>query len=173
MYTTLLHIETDQQAEDLINEIMAEKAERDRLTDVCQAQIDKYEDKIQEYAHNFENSTKQAMTLLGIYCKEKANKTTKTTTQYALPSGKLQWKKNEPSIVRDNAVLVAWLNKHARQYVKVIEEPKWSDVKKAAHITGNKYEMCTNDGELLIIDGVELQEPEESETFEIKTGVSA
>ena len=172
MFTNLLHIDTDQQAEELILGIKQEKAEHDRLVSVCKAQINAYNDKMMGYDLALQNGTQQALSLLGIYCKERATEKdiTETLTKYKLPSGQLVWKKQNKVQTVDKDKLLVWACRYANEYVKIKHESvvEWGELKKVLTAADDHYELVTADGESFKVDGVELTDPSHVETFEVK-----
>lgn len=162
MFIPFVAITDDQQAEELIQQIKQAEAERDRLINCCQDQIAYYQGKITGYNIKHENDISSAMALLGEYCRQKANRQTKTLISYYLPSGKLQWKQRDGKITRDDKTLLEWLKTNNLPYVKIEEKPDWESLKKNAISVGDHY--VTLDGE--IIEGV-VVEPQD-EIFEVK-----
>jgi ABC-type Zn uptake system ZnuABC Zn-binding protein ZnuA len=158
MYLQLLSIDNDNQAEEIVQAIKEAEDEKNRLIDICKAQIDKYNQKIEQYKMELENETKDATTMLGEYCRNKANHSTKTLVSYKLPSGKLQWKMQNPKIVKDEKKLLEWIDKNASDFVKFERKPNWELLKRALTESGNHYEYVNPDGEIIPVDGVTLEE---------------
>ena len=166
MYIPFGAIQNDNQAEDLLKQIHELEFERDRLIGVCTYEIEKYKCLVDDYQHKFHEQTKDAMLLLGEYTKNVANHHTKTLDSYALPSGKLVWKKREPRICVDKDTLLDWVFQYAPSYIKVVSVPKWDEIKQDAVWVNDHYEFANLDGELVPIAGVTL-EPQE-DVFEVK-----
>lgn len=166
MYLQILSIENDNQAEEIITAIKETQDEKNRLIDICNAQIEKYQLKIEQYKMELENETKDAKSLLGEYCRIKANHATKTLVSYKLPSGKLQWAKKEPKVVRDDKVLLEWIDKNASDFVKFERKPNWETLKRGLQVAGDHYEYVNPDGEIIPVDGVTLVAQED--VFDIK-----
>ena len=170
MYIPFVAIDNDNQAEDLINEIHAAEAETNRLKDICDAQIQKYQEKKLGYDILHEENVRNAMTMLGEYCRLKASRTTKTQQTYKLPSGTLKWLKREARPIRDDSKLLDWIKTVAPAYVRVktvtTEAPDWSELKKKLIEVGDHYEYAIPEGELVPVEGVVL-EPQ-ADVFEIK-----
>jgi len=170
MYIQFVSIENDIQAEELINAVHDAEAETNRLKDICDAQIKKYQDKKQEYDIQHEANIKDAMTMLGEYCRLKASTKAKTQLTYKLPSGTLKWQKNDPSVAKDDSKLLEWIKVVAPSYVRVktvtTEAPDWAELKKKLIEVGDHYEYAIPEGELVPVEGVVL-EPQ-ADTFEIK-----
>lgn len=72
-------------------------------------------------------------------------KKTKTQTSYALPTGKLVMKHQEPSYEVKDEELVPWLEKAAPEFVKVKKSADWASLKKSLAQFGDH--MITEDGE--------------------------
>lgn len=166
MYLQIVSIENDNQAEELITAIKETQDEKNRLIDICNAQIEKYQLKIEQYKMELENETKDALSLLGEYCRIKANHTTKTLVSYKLPSGKLQWARKEPKVVRDDKLLLEWIDKNATDFIKFERKPNWELLKRGLKAVGDHYEYVNPDGEIIPVDGVTLVE--QPDTFDIK-----
>jgi phage host-nuclease inhibitor protein Gam len=66
------------------------------------------------------------------------HKVTKTQENYALPSGKLVFKKQQPEYTRDDAALVEWLKENGgEQYVITKESVDWSSLKATLNVVGD------------------------------------
>jgi hypothetical protein len=168
MYIPFVAIENDFQAEDLLKQIEESKSEMERLIAVCDYELDKYQGMKTIYQLKHEDNIKDAMAILGEYCRNKANHATKTLISYKLPSGKLQWKRKEPKVVRDDDKLLAWIKTHNREFLKVKTEetPDWRSLEKMLLIAGDHYDYVDDNGELIPVDGVTLVE--QGEVFEVK-----
>jgi phage host-nuclease inhibitor protein Gam len=155
-------ISNDIDAEELIVKILDAEAEKNRLVDICKAELakqtEKYTNKIAEYEQSHIDDVKYAKIMLGEYCRLKASRTTKTLTTHKLPSGTLKWVKRAPSVVRDDSKLIAWLKTNIPSLIRVqtTEKPAWDELKKIATEATDHYEYVTADGELINVDGVTL-----------------
>jgi len=158
MYLSIVSIDNDNQAEELVTAIKEAQEEKGRLIDICNAQIDKYQQKIEQYKMELANETKDAISMLGEYCRTHANHSTKTLVSYKLPSGKLQWKSYEPKVVKDDKKLLEWIDKHASDFVKFERKPNWELLKRGLQAVNDHYEYVNPDGEILTVDGVTLVE---------------
>lgn len=155
MYIQYLNITSDIQAEDLIKQIVAEKQEAQRLTDVCEQEISKYQMLIAGYKEAFANSTKDAVAMLGEYCKEKANHKTKTLTAYKLPSGTLQWKNPGAKPVVENDKLLEFIKTNfanPEKYIKTTAVPEWGEIKRLSKVVAQKRYLTDEEGEVLADD---------------------
>ena len=74
-------------------------------------------------------------------------KATKTQSSYALPSGKLVLKHQEPTYDRKTEELVPWLKANHPELVKVKEEEDWKELKKLLVVSGTT--MVTEDAEIV------------------------
>lgn len=168
MYTQLVTIENDNQAEEFIVGIKAEKDELDRLNAVCDQQIEKYQNLKLDYQEQFQRSISGVMSLLGEYCRQKAVKATKTTQTYKLPSGTLKWLRRDAKPIRDDSKLLGWIRTVAPSFVRVktTESPAWDELKKTLIECGDHYEYMIPDGELVPVEGVTLEE--QPDVFEIR-----
>ena len=158
----ILAITDDVMAEDAINDVRTEQAERDRLLACCDAEIEKYEQKKIAINAEYEKKTNWIVVMLGEYCRQKAVKATKTTQTYKLPSGTLKWLKKDAKPIRDDSKLLSWIKTVAPSFVRVktTESPAWDELKKTLIECGDHYEYMIPDGELVPVEGVTL-EPQE------------
>lgn len=84
------------------------------------------------------------------------HKATKTQESYALPSGKLVYKQQEPEYRRDDAVLLPWLKDNAPELVKVEEKPDWAGLKKVLTVLApDDMTSSVADGNGEIVPGIE------------------
>ena len=82
-------------------------------------------------------------------------KTTKTQESYALPTGKLVMKKQEPEFVRDEDTLVEWCEKNSPEFVKVKKSPDWKGLKETLTLgEDGKLYMIDEDGVIHEVPGV-------------------
>lgn len=154
-------IQSDQEAEELILQLQEHEAERNRLLDVCQKQIDKYREQMEYINQSFDKEKEYPLIMLGEYARAKANKITKTKKSYALPSGTLVWKRQLPLYKRNDKKLLEWAEAHAKEYVKetVNYKVEWNKLKRKVMVdedTGELIGYITNDGEILRPDGLEV-----------------
>lgn len=157
-------ITDDHLAEWALKKIAEEKAEMQRMVNVCQTFINEYQLKIENYRKQFESKTAYLNEQLRVYFESVPHKATKTQETYKLPSGTLKMKYGTPEYIRDDERLVAWLNENGHEdKVKVKESPDWAEFKKLITINGDK--VVTADGE--IVDGVTVQPRENSFEVEI------
>ena len=161
-YNQLGVIQNDQEAEDLILQMKKHEAERARLRAVCEAQIKKYQERISEIEAEFDSEAEYPYIMLGNYAKARANKITKTKASYALPSGTLAWKKQNPEYKRDEKSMLEWVKEHAKRFVKVTEVWKtdWEAMKKQLIYDedGSLLGAPADDGEILPVPGLEVIE---------------
>ena len=166
MYLSIVSIDNDNQAEELLLEISEAQEEKGRLIDICNAQIDKYMQKIEQYKMELANETHDGIIMLSEYCRKNANHKTQTLASYKLPSGKLQWKSYDKKVVVDDDKLLAWIYKNASDYVLIKSKPNWEILKNSLKAVGDHYEYVNPDGEIIPVDGVTLVE--QPDTFDIK-----
>lgn len=123
-------ITDDLTAEWALSKIHEAEQERDKFTAFYSAQTQKITD---DTTGKIEYFTR----LLNDYFATVPKKTTKTGIEkYKLPSGELVWSPPKQSYERDNALLLAWLEKNKPEYIKVTSSPMWEEVKKAISETG-------------------------------------
>ncbi len=79
------------------------------------------------------------------------------TKTYKLPSGKVQWRAQQPQFNRDDTALLAFLkSREMTDFIETKETPKWGELKKQIQVVGEH--VVVKDGKMAgeIIDGVEV-----------------
>jgi hypothetical protein len=147
-------INDDGKAEWALNKIAEEKAEMQRMINVANSMIIKYQEKIEVYQKQFENKTTFLKEQLRQYFETVPHKSTKTQETYKLPSGTLKLKKQNPEYIRDEEKLLEWVKANKLSYVKTKESVDWAELKKELNFVDDK--ALTEDGE--IVDGVTVSE---------------
>lgn len=93
------------------------------------------------------------------------HKVTKTQESYALPSGKIVVKQQEPEYERDDESVLAWLKENGgEKFVKVKESLDWAGLKKTLTVCGET--VADENGE--IIPGIKAVEREPVFKVEVK-----
>jgi len=157
-------INNDNLAEWALKKIAEEKAETQRMINVCQTFVNEYQLKSENYAKQYESKTAYLREQLRLYFESVPHKATKTQETYKLPSGTLKRKFGTPEFIRDESLLVAWLNNNGfEDKVKIKETADWAEFKKLITVNGDK--VLTSDGQ--IVDGVTAQERPDSFEVEI------
>lgn len=147
-------IDDDGKAEWALNKIAEEKAETQRMINVANSMIMKYQEKIEVYQNQFENKTTFLKEQLRQYFETVPHKSTKTQETYKLPSGTLKLKKQNPEYIRDEEKLLIWAKVNNPVHVKVKESVDWVELKKELKFVDDK--ALTEDGE--IVDGITVSE---------------
>lgn len=147
-------INDDGKAEWALNKIAEEKAEMQRMINVANSMIMKYQEKIEVYQKQFESKTAYLKEQLRQYFETVPHKSTKTQETYKLPSGTLKLKKQNPEYIRDEEKLLEWVKANKLSYVKTKESVDWAKLKKELNFVDDK--ALTEDGE--IVDGVTVSE---------------
>jgi len=147
-------IDDDGKAEWALNKIAEEKAETQRMINVANSMIMKYQEKIEVYQNQFESKTAYLKEQLRQYFETVPHKETKTQETYKLPSGTLKLKKQNPEYIRDEEKLLEWVKANKLSYVKTKESVDWVELKKELKFVDDK--ALTEDGE--IVDGVTVSE---------------
>jgi hypothetical protein len=164
-------VHTDLGAEELILDLKEKYEEFSRLKDVCELKIQGYMEMISEYDRQYDELMKLYHGILGRYCLDRSEnghaKATKTTVSYALPSGKLVWKKQKPMFQRDANALLEYAKKYRPEYVKekLVESVDWETMKEKVEIIGETVAFVSADGEVFPVDGVQVVE--RPDVFEI------
>lgn len=151
------------------DDILEEKQERpeyivdnDRKADWCLRQIKEKQDEIERWTEHYKKLA-QAITdqlnddiayfsaqlerYLYHQIDGKFTKSTKTQVSYALPTGKLILKHQEPEYKPDDEILVPWLEQNNPEYIKVKKTADWAGLKKTLTLNGDT--LITEDGEIV------------------------
>ena len=152
---------SDMQANYQLGQIAKIEADRDIL-------VNFYTKKIEEAKAEAEYRIGFKKRALRAFFDTVPHKKTKTQENYALPNGKLVWKKQAPEYKRDDKAVIEWLKsqKGGDKFIKTEEKLAWSDLKDAAvGAVGGKLvlkEEVNEDGEIIqtFIPGIEVVERE-------------
>ena len=124
-------IEDDQTAEWAMGEIRNAEAEKKKWKDF-------YDDRYQKVCASCDLKIANMESFLQTYFEKVPHKVTKTQENYALPSGKLVIKKQQPEYTRDDAALVAWLKENdGERFIVTKETVDWMELKKTLNILGD------------------------------------
>ncbi|MGI5885423.1 MAG: host-nuclease inhibitor Gam family protein [Candidatus Spyradocola sp.] len=148
-------IDDDAKADWALEKIAEAEAERDRLHRVCQMRIDQFKAKMDEADRDCERERTYFLGLLSNYFDRVPHKATKTQETYALPSGKLVYRRPSMAAVKDDAALLAWARVSAPEYVETVSKAKWGELKKVLKVSGDRY-IYPETGE--VVDGARLEE---------------
>ena len=156
-------INNDKLAEWALKKLSEEKAESQRMVNICLTFIGDYQFKIEQYNKTLESKTAYLKEQLRQYFESVPHKESKTQETYKLPSGILKKKFGTPEFKVDNEKLVkSFKDLGLISYIKTEEKAQWGEFKKIATISSDK--VLTTDGE--IVDGVTVSE--RPDTFEIE-----
>lgn len=127
----MFEITDDMTAEDCMRMIRERQEEKAKWKEF-------YEGRIQAVNETCDmDIARLTMALMG-YFQMVPHKVTKTQENYALPSGKLALKKQEPEFHRDDNELIEWLKKNGgEKYIKVKESVDWSALKGTLNVMGD------------------------------------
>jgi Fe2+ transport system protein B len=158
-------IDNDNLAEWAICKISEDKAEFQRLINVCETKVLEYQEKIRKYREQLERKTSGLKGALMQYFETVPHKTTKTQETYKLPSGTLKLKYGTPEFIKDEKKLAEWLKSNGlKDYYEEKTVPKWGEFKKDP-------DVVISDGKVLfageIVDGVTAQDRPDSFEVEI------
>ncbi|MBQ3478199.1 MAG: host-nuclease inhibitor Gam family protein [Clostridia bacterium] len=160
-------IDSDVKAEWAIRKIAEEEAERDRLTAVCQTEIDRYTERKEFYVKRCEGRTANLRAMLLLYFGTVPVKDTKTQQKYELPSGSLVMKKASSDYKPDTDRLREWLEAgKMTDYLKTEVSPKWALVKKQLSTTADGDIVFGETGEIVPKGCVTIEE--KPARFEVK-----
>ena len=104
-------IDTDRKAEWALMKIREEKAESQRLINLCNSEIIRYQAALKKAQDALESKTGYMKAKLLEYFQTVPRKTSKTQETYKLPSGTLKMKFPAPEYVKDEDKLTEWLKK--------------------------------------------------------------
>ena len=149
-------ITNDSQANWALRKIADARKKLARDQETAKAEIER----IQQWLKMSESEaarTEERMTaLLHEYYAPQFQTDPKTKT-YKLPSGKVQWRAQQPQFNRDDTALLAFLkSREMTDFIETKETPKWGELKKQIQVVGEH--VVVKDGKMAgeIIDGVEV-----------------
>lgn len=149
-------ITNDSQANWALRKIADARKKLARDQETAKAEIER----IQQWLKMSESEaarTEERMTaLLHEYYAPQFQTDPKTKT-YRLPSGKVQWRAQQPQFNRDDTALLAFLkSREMTDFIETKETPKWGELKKQIQVVGEH--VVVKDGKMAgeIIDGVEV-----------------
>jgi len=120
---SMFHVKDDMTAEWCMTQIRNAQAEKAKWKQF-------YEERIQSVNEACDLTIANMEAMLHAYFDSVPHKVTKTQENYALPSGKLVVKKQEPEYERDDEALIAWLKANGGDvYVKTKESVDWAALK--------------------------------------------
>ena len=140
-------ITDDQKAEWAIQQIREAREDRDRWIAYYEGQIEKVKAACDEHTANLEHR-------LSEYFRDVPHKKTKKQESYDLPGGKLIFKKQDPEYIRDEKLLIPWLEQNMPDYVKVKKSANWDGLKDVVTV----YDGGVVDSEGELIPGVTVVE---------------
>lgn len=156
-------IETDEMAEWALKKVLAAKKEKERLSDLIDAERKALDRKQEEIDSRFENETSYLIFKLNEYFQTVEHKETKTQESYQLLSGKLVFKKPTQKIEQNEEALLEWCKTNAPEYVVTKQSVAWGQIKKCMQIAGDVV-IYGATGE--IVSGVAIAET--PGTFDVK-----
>ena len=123
-------VNDDQTAEWCMEQIRNANEEKKRWKDF-------YAERYQSVCDTCDRTIADMEAALRFYFDTVPHKVTKTQENYALPSGKLVIKQQEPEYTRDDATIIQWLEENGGQkYIKIKKELDWSSLKGTLTIMG-------------------------------------
>lgn len=143
-------IENDKSADWAIKTIAEAEAERDRLIDLANEQINELKERIEELKERCDRDTAYLKSCLYEYFVKVPHKTTKTQETYKLLSGSLVFKKPSQKINHDDEKLIKDLD--GTEFVETKKSLKWGEYRKTLTIsygevisseTGEVIEACS------------------------------
>lgn len=124
-------VEDDQTAEWCLAQIRNAKEEKEKWKQF-------YDERYQRVCESCDLTIANMEAMLQTYFDSVPHKKTKTQENYALPSGKLVIKKQEPEYERDDAEVIEWLKAHDGQaFIKTKETLDWSGLKGTLTVLGD------------------------------------
>lgn len=123
-------VEDDQTAEWCMEQIRHANEEKQRWKDF-------YADRYKSVCETCDRTIASMEAMLQSYFDTVPHRVAKTQESYALPSGKLVFKKQEPEFERDDDELIRWLKDNGGQkFVKTKEALDWSGLKGTLNVLG-------------------------------------
>ena len=160
-------ITDDRSAEWALRKIREIYAERDRLVELCNLEIEAYNEKIEAFDKKADSDATYLKLLLAEYFATVPHKATKTQESYRLPSGTLRLKRPAPEDRRDEALLM-----HAfPEFVENRPSFQWAEFKKTLRIeeeNGKKIVVCAEDGQVVPETALQLIERAPEFVVEVK-----
>lgn len=124
-----------------------------------------YKERSEAMVAEFDNSIANMKAVLHSYFDKVPHKQTATQENYALPSGKLVFKKQNNDFEYDETELIKWLEANeGEQFVKVKKEVNWSGLKETLLVAGET--VADENG--TIIPAIKAIEREPVFTVELK-----
>lgn len=134
-------IEDDQTAEWAMQRIREAKADTAKWDEF-------YEDRKRKVHEANDQIIANMESFLQTYFAKVPHKVTKTQENYALPSGKLVFKKQAPEYQRDDAEVIKWLKENGgEKFVKTVEKLDWAELKKTLNVCGGS--VADEDGQII------------------------
>ena len=125
-------IDNDLKADWACKVIKQEEAEKDRLINVINEEINLLELKKEKLENQFLNNTGFLKCKLNDYFNSVDKKEMKTCLKYKLPSAELVFTKPKIKYERDNDKILSWLSENSKfEYIKTNPAVDWENLKKA------------------------------------------
>lgn len=113
-----------------------------------------YKDRAESMTVEYDNSIENMKAVLHSYFDKVPHKQTATQENYALPSGKLVFKKQNNDFEYDDQELVKWLEKNGgEQFIRVKKEVNWAVLKETLLVVGDT--VADENGNIMPIKAVE------------------
>lgn len=138
---TYFRVTDDQTAEWCMEQIRNAKEEKDKWKAF-------YDDRYQRVCETCDLTIANMEAMLQTYFESVPHKVTKTQENYALPSGKLVIKKQEPEYQREDAEVIEWLKEHGgERFIKTKETLDWNELKRTLTVMGET--VADADGQVI------------------------
>lgn len=135
-------VQDDRAAEWCLRKIAEAKAEKEKWKEYYAEQTRKSAAEADGRIAFFEGK-------LAEYFDSVPHKKTKTQESYALPSGKLVFKRQAPEYQRDETALLPWLRENLVSCVKVMESVDWAQLKGMLVIAPDGETVTDDSGEII------------------------
>ena len=136
-------ITNDQEAEWAMDQIRHAQEEKDKWKAF-------YDSRYQAVCATCDLTIANMESLLQSYFESVPHKVTKTQENYALPSGKLVFKKQDPEYKRTDSEVIDWLKKNGgEKYIVTKETLDWASLKKTINVVGDA--VADEDGQIMPI----------------------
>ena len=155
--TTHYVIEDDPTAEWCLTQIRNAEKEKEKWKDF-------YEGRYKSVCETCDRTIQSMEAMLQTYFEKVPHKKTATQESYALPSGKLVIKKQEPEYDRDDEKIIEWLHATENErFIKVKETLDWAGFKKTLMIMDDT--VATDKG---VVPGIKATERPDVFKVELK-----
>lgn len=134
-------LKSDQDAEWALQQIKNAEAEKAKWKEF-------YEGRYKAVCESCDLTIQNMLSMLQTYFESVPHKVTKTQESYALPGGKLVFKRQEPEYTRNDVEVIDWLKANGGTgFVKTTETLDWGNLKRTLSVVGDT--VADEDGQII------------------------